>query len=52
LDLTTAAAAARCVSDSPTVMIRPGGLLLVVSHLFAIPSSSFMGGVGNEVNKL
>jgi len=47
LDLTTAAAAARCVSDSPTVMIRPGGLLLVVvSHLFAIPSSSFMGGVG------
>jgi hypothetical protein len=25
-----------CVSDSPIIMIRPSGLLLVVSHLFAV----------------
>jgi hypothetical protein len=29
------------VSDWPIIMIGPGGLLLVVSHLFAVPDSSF-----------
>jgi len=28
-----------CVSDWPIIMIRPGGLLLVVSHLFLVPVS-------------
>jgi hypothetical protein len=31
--------ATQCVSDLPIIMIGPGGLLLVVSHLFAIPAS-------------
>jgi hypothetical protein len=41
------------VSDSWTVMIGPGGLLLVVSHLLPIcnPSFSFMG-VGLEKSKI
>jgi hypothetical protein len=29
-------------------MIGPDGLLLVVSHLFAVHSFSFMGGVARE----
>ncbi len=33
------------VSDCPIIMIGPGGLLLVVPHLFAVRVSvSFMGG--------
>jgi hypothetical protein len=27
------------ISDWPIIMIRPGGLLLVVPHLFAVPVS-------------
>jgi hypothetical protein len=30
------------------MMIRPGGLLLVVPHLFAFPVSVFMGGIAKE----
>jgi hypothetical protein len=29
-------------------MIAPGGLLLVVPHIFAVPAFSFMGGVAKE----
>jgi hypothetical protein len=29
-------------------MVRPGGLLLVVPHLFAVPISVFMGEVAKE----
>jgi len=38
------------VSNWPIIMIGPGGLLLVVSHLFAVPDSSFslMGRVGKK----
>jgi hypothetical protein len=38
------------VTDWPIIMIGPGGLLLVVSHLFAVPDSSFsfMGRVGKK----
>jgi len=37
------------VFDWPTVMIDPGGLLLVVSHLFAVPV--FVSWVGLEKSK-
>ncbi len=33
-------------------MIGLGDLLLVVSHAFAVPSFSFIGGVGKKVNGL
>jgi hypothetical protein len=32
------------------IMIGLGGLLLVVSPVFAVPSFSFIGGVGKKVN--
>lgn len=38
------------VSDSPVIMVGPGGLLLIVPHLFAF---SFIGGVPKrKVNNL
>jgi hypothetical protein len=33
------------ISDWSIIMIGPGGLQLVVSHLFAVASLSCMGGV-------
>jgi hypothetical protein len=33
------------VSGQPIIMIRPGGLLLVVSHLFAVPVSVLLVGL-------
>ncbi len=36
------------VSDWPIIMIRPGGLLLVVPHLFAVPVSVLWVGLAKE----
>jgi hypothetical protein len=36
------------VSNLPIIMIRPGGLLLVVPHLFALPVSVLWFGVAKE----
>jgi hypothetical protein len=33
------------VSDWPIILIGPGGLLLVIPYLSAVPVSVFMGGV-------
>jgi hypothetical protein len=35
------------VFDWPIIIIGLGGLLLAVSHLFAVPVLGFMGEVGN-----
>jgi hypothetical protein len=37
------------VSDRVDSLIGPSGLLLVVSHLPAVPSFSFIGGVGRKL---
>jgi hypothetical protein len=39
------------VSDWPIIMIRPGGLLLVVSHLFAVSVSFVWVRLQEKVNK-
>jgi hypothetical protein len=36
------------VSDWPIIMIGPGGLLLVVPHLFAVPVSVLLVGLQKE----
>jgi hypothetical protein len=36
------------VFDFLIVMIGPGGLLLVIPRLFALPLSGFMGGVAKK----
>ncbi len=35
-------------ADWPIMLIGPGGLLLVIPYLFALPLSVFMGGVENR----
>jgi hypothetical protein len=42
--------AAQCVSHRPIKMIRPGGLLLVVPHLFGVPVFQFYGWGYKKVN--
>ncbi len=37
------------VSDWPIIMIRPGGLLLVVPHIFAAPVSVSWVGLQNSI---
>jgi hypothetical protein len=40
--------AGQSFSDWPIIMIGPGGLLLVISHLFAIPDSVLWVGLKKE----